>query len=132
VPGKGDNWAYLSSGTWSLMGVELPQPIISDLGRDLNFTNEIGFGGSIRLLKNIVGLWLIQECRRDWAKDGQQYDYATLEQLAAQTPPFVSLINPADARFVSPDDMPAKIAAFCRETGQPLPTCPGAFVRCAL
>jgi rhamnulokinase len=132
VPASGENWAYLSSGTWSLMGVEWPRPIITDLGRDLNFTNEIGFGGSVRLLKNIVGLWLVQECRRDWARDSQDYDYAILERLAAQSPPFVSLINPADPRFVGPDDMPAKIAAFCRETGQPAPTSPGAFVRCAL
>jgi rhamnulokinase len=132
VPASGENWAYLSSGTWSLMGVEWPHPIINDLGRDLNFTNEVGFGGSIRLLKNIIGLWLVQECRRDWAKDGKEYDYATLERLATQSPPFVSLINPADPRFVSPDDMPAKIAAFCRETGQPAPETSGAFVRCAL
>lgn len=132
VPASGDNWAYLSSGTWSLMGVESPQPIISDLGRDLNFTNEIGFGGSIRLLKNIIGLWLIQECRREWARGGKEYDYAQLGGLAAQAPPFASLINPADPRFVSPDDMPARIAALCRETGQPLPDTPGAFVRCAL
>jgi len=132
VPASGEHWAYLSSGTWSLMGVEWPHPIINDLGRDLNFTNEIGFGGSIRLLKNIIGLWLIQECRRDWAKSGNEYDYAALEKLASQAPPFVSLINPVDPRFVSPDEMPAKIAALCRETGQPVPNTPGAFVRCAL
>jgi rhamnulokinase len=132
VPASGENWAYLSSGTWSLMGVELPHPIITDRGRELNFTNEIGYGGSIRLLKNIIGLWLIQECRRDWVGKGKEYDYGTLEELAGKAPPFVSLINPADPRFVSPDDMPAKIAAFCRETGQPVPATPGAFVRCAL
>lgn len=132
VPARGENWAYLSSGTWSLMGVECSQPIITDLGRDLNFTNEIGFGGSVRLLKNIIGLWLIQECRRDWARAVKEYDYRTLEELAAQAPPFVSLINPADPRLVSPDDMPARIAAVCHETGQPAPATPGAFVRCAL
>jgi rhamnulokinase len=132
VPASGENWAYLSSGTWSLMGVECPEPVITDLGRDLNFTNEIGYGGSIRLLKNIIGLWLIQECRRDWAKGGKDYDYGMLGELAAQAAPFVSLINPADPRFVSPDDMPAKKAAFCRETAQPVPETPGAFVRCAL
>lgn len=132
VPANGEDWAYLSSGTWSLMGVESPHPIINDQGRDLNFTNEIGFGGSIRLLKNIIGLWLIQECRRDWARAGKEYDYAELGELAAQSPPFVSLINPADPRLVSPDDMPAKMAAICRETGQPVPATPGAFVRCAL
>ncbi len=132
VPANGEDWAYLSSGTWSLMGVESPHPIINDQGRDLNFTNEIGFGGSIRLLKNIIGLWLIQECRRDWARAGKEYDYAELGELAAESPPFVSLINPTDPRLVSPEDMPAKMAAICRETGQPVPATPGAFVRCAL
>ena len=121
VPASGENWAYLSSGTWSLMGVEWPQPVINDQSRNLGFTNEIGFGDSVRLLKNIVGLWLIQESRRHWAKAGKKYDFAELEQLAAAAPPFVSLINPDDPRFLSPDDMPKKIADFCRETGQPVP-----------
>ena len=132
VPAVGGNWAYLSSGTWSLMGAEWPAPVITDQGRDANFTNEIGFGGTVRLLKNIVGLWVVQECKRDWAKQGREYDYATLTRLASEARPFASLINPADPRFVSPDDMPAKIVAFCRETGQPVPDSPGAFVRCAL
>lgn len=131
VPGLGENWAYLSSGTWSLMGVEWPHPIITDQGRDLNFTNEIGYGGTARILKNIIGLWLVQECRRDWAQRGAEYDYAQLTEMATAAKPFVSLINPADPRFVSPDDMPARIAAFCRETDQPVPDSPGAFVRCA-
>jgi len=130
VPGAGDDWAYLSSGTWSLMGVELPQPIITDACRDLNFTNEIGFGHSVRLLKNIVGLWIIQESRREWARAGEQYSFAELEKLAAAAPPFVSLINPADPRFLSPGGMPAKLAACCRETGQPVPTTAGATIRC--
>lgn len=132
VPSSGGNWAYLSSGTWSLMGVEWPQPIITDQGRDSNFTNEIGFGGSVRLLKNIVGLWVVQECKRDWAKQGRDYDYATLTRLASEAQPFGSLINPADPRFVSPDGMRAKIVAFCKETGQSVPESPGAIVRCAL
>ncbi|MEK7675005.1 MAG: rhamnulokinase family protein [Verrucomicrobiota bacterium] len=132
VPALGQNWAYLSSGTWSLMGVELASPIINDDCRELNFTNEIGYGGSVRLLKNIIGLWLVQECRRDWAKAGQEFDYATLTRLAAEAPPFVSLINPTDSRYLSPDDMPAKITAFCRETGQPVPSSPGAMIRCVL
>lgn len=130
VPGDGDNWAYLSSGTWSLMGVERPQPVISDQSRNLGFTNEIGFGNSVRLLKNIVGLWLIQESRRYWAKSGKKIDFADLEKQAAAAPPFVSLINPDDPRFLSPDDMPGKIAEFCRETGQPAPANMGACVRC--
>jgi rhamnulokinase len=132
VPASDGDWAYLSSGTWSLMGVEWPQPVITEQGRDMNFTNELGFGGSVRLLKNIVGLWIVQECKRDWSRRGQDQDYATLTKLATEAPPFVSLINPTDARFLGPDDMPAKIAAYCQETGQPAPETPGAFVRCAL
>jgi rhamnulokinase len=126
------DWAYLSSGTWSLMGVELPAPVITDACRTLNFTNEIGHGDSVRLLKNIIGLWLVQECRRDWAQRGSDFDYAALAQLAANAAPFQALIDPTDARFLAPDDMPAKIAAFCRETGQPAPTEPGAVMRCIL
>ncbi len=132
VPAQGDNWAYLSSGTWSLMGVELPRPIINEECLALNFTNEIGYGGSVRFLKNIIGLWLVQECRREWGRQGTDYDYPTLSSLAAKAPPFVSLINPADSRFISPGGMPGKIAAFCAEHGQPVPTTPGAYVRCAL
>ncbi len=132
VPASGKNWAYISSGTWSLLGMELADPIINDRCRALNFTNEIGYGGTIRLLKNIIGLWLVQECRRSWATHDEDYDYATLTQLAAGAPPFVSLINPADPRFLSPGDIPAKIAMFCQETAQPVPRNPGDFVRCAL
>jgi rhamnulokinase len=130
VPASGENWAYLSSGTWSLMGVEWAQPIITDQGRALGFTNEIGFGNSVRLLKNIVGLWIVQECRRQWTKEGKKYDFAALEQLAAAAPPFVSLINADDPRFLSPDNMPKKIAEFCQETGQPVPANHAAYMRC--
>ncbi len=132
VPASGDGWAYLSSGTWSLMGVELPSPLITEACREFNFTNEIGFGGSIRLLKNISGLWLVQECRRNWAEAGQAFDYAELTRLAAGEEPFVSLIDPTDARFLAPTNMPAAIASFCRETRQAVPQTPGAIVRCAL
>lgn len=132
VPARAGRWAYLSSGTWSLMGVELTAPILTEACRELNFTNEIGFGGSIRLLKNIIGLWLVQECRRAWAAGGQEYDYAALTQLAESAEPFVSLINPADGRFLSPGDMPQKISAYCREHDQPVPATPGAMVRCIL
>ena len=130
VPGDGRTWAFLSSGTWSLMGVERPQPVINDESRNLGFTNEIGFGDSVRLLKNIAGLWLLQESRRHWIKTGRKLEFAELEKLAAAAPPFVSLINPNDPRFLSPDDMPGKIADFCRETGQPAPADIGACVRC--
>ena len=130
VPASGGNWAYLSSGTWSLMGVEWPKPVINDQARSLGFTNEIGFGDSVRLLKNIVGLWIVQECRRHWTKEGKKYDFVALEKLAADAPPFISLINPDDPRFLSPDNMPRRIAEFCEETGQPAPASHGAFMRC--
>ncbi len=130
VPAEGDDWAYLSSGTWSLMGVERPEPVLTDLARELNFTNEIGFGNTVRLLKNISGLWLVQECRRAWAAAAQDLDYPTLVQMAAEAPPFASLIRPSDARFLAPDGMPARIEAACRESGEPLPSNPGAMIRC--
>jgi rhamnulokinase len=132
VPASGAGWAYLSSGTWSLMGVERNQPIINEACREMNFTNEIGYGGTIRLLKNIIGLWLVQECRRSWARNGQDLDYDTLTGLASRAAPFACLINPDDPRFLNPPDMPQAIIGFCRETGQPPPESPGQIIRCAL
>jgi rhamnulokinase len=132
VPVSSGDWAFLSSGTWSLMGVELPQPMINNTTRELNFTNEIGVGHSVRLLKNIVGLWIVQECRRYWADHQQEIDYEVLTHLASSAPAFASLINPADPRFVLPGDMPEKIAAYCRETGQLVPKKPGQVIRCVL
>lgn len=129
VPASGKGWAYLSSGTWSLLGVEAKKPIINDKSRQYNFTNEVGYGGSIRFLKNIIGLWIQQECRRAW---NNKYSYVELAQLAAQATPLKSLINPNDPRFGTPDKMPDKIAAFCRETGQPVPSNEGEYIRCVL
>jgi len=128
----GEDWAYLSSGTWSLLGVELPQPLISEKVRAHNFTNEAGYGGTTRFLKNIVGLWILQESRRVWERAGQNFDYATLTSEAQNAEPFRSLINPNAARFAKPGEMPEKIAAFCRETNQPAPETPGQFTRCIL
>ncbi|MFG0255502.1 MAG: rhamnulokinase family protein [Rhodopirellula sp. JB053] len=130
--GTEDDWAYLSSGTWSLIGVELPQPKIDDDVLQGNFTNEAGFGGTTRFLKNIVGLWLLQESRRSWQRAGQEYDYAELNAMAESAEPFRSLIDPDDARFLSPEDMPEAIASFCRDTGQPEPQSPSEFARCIL
>ena len=128
----GEDWAYLSSGTWSLIGLELPEPIISDRSRELNFTNEIGYGNSIRLLRNVTGMWVVQECRREWEKLGQSYDYAQLAQLAEEAEPFVTLINPDDDCFFSPDNMIQAIDDFCRRSNQTVPATHGAYVRCAL
>jgi rhamnulokinase len=132
VPAEGRNWAYLSSGTWSLLGIEARKPIITDKSRRYNFTNEIGYGSSIRFLKNIIGLWIVQECRRTWQKAGQDYSYEQLTQMAAEAPPLKPLIHPADGRFAKPGDMTQRIADFCRETGQNPPATPGEFVRCTL
>jgi rhamnulokinase len=132
APAVGDAWAYISSGTWSLMGVETRKPRTDDRTLAVNFTNEGGVDGTIRLLKNIMGLWLVQECRRAWEKSGRIYTYEELMRLAEAAPAFTSVLNPDDASFMLPASMPAAIADFCRKTGQAVPEAPGAVVRCAL
>ncbi len=132
VPADSEDWAYLSSGTWSLLGVESPHPIINEKSRALNFTNEIGYGGTTRFLKNIIGLWIIQECRRTWAAEGRDFDYGTLTTMASEAPALRSLIYPNATRFSKPGGMPEKIAAYCQESGQPIPSSPGEFVRCTI
>jgi rhamnulokinase len=131
-------WAYLSSGTWSLLGVELPAPVLSPEARKLNFTNEVGYGGTVRLLKNIAGLRILQECMRFLRESGHDYSYTDLVNLALEAPPLVSLINPGDARFLrsggttASGGMPARIAEYCRETSQPVPESVGAIARSIL
>ena len=132
VPAQGDSWAYISSGTWSLMGVEIPAPLTGPKVQEFNFTNEGGAGGKIRLLKNVMGLWLVQECRRAWEREGLTYDYDRLMELASAAPAFTTLVNPDDASFILPASMPAAIADFARKTGQPMPQSHGATIRCAL
>ena len=128
----GENWAYLRLGPWTVMGTELPNPIITDTSRALNFTNEAGYGGSVRLSKQTVGLWIMEECRRFWKERDHEIDDGLLTHLAGSAPPFDSLINPADPRFLAPGDMPLKIQAYCRETNQPVPRKPGPIIRCVL
>jgi rhamnulokinase len=125
-----DNWCYISSGTWSLMGVELDEPVINDESLKLNYTNEVGVGGKIRLLKNIAGLWLLQECKRAWSLEGVEYTYEELTHMAAGARPFSAAIRP-DA-FLEPGDMPRKIAEHCRTTGQAAPATHGAYARTIL
>jgi len=132
VPAEGDNWCYISSGTWSLMGVEIPTPIVNDKSLKYNYTNEGGIGGSIRFLKNIMGLWLVQECRRQWQKDGHEHTYAELARLAAESKPFTAIINPDHQPFLAPGEMPQKIEQFCKSTRQTIPSSPGAFIRTCL
>ena len=122
----------MSSGTWSLLGAELDEPCVSAAAQAASFTNELGVGGTIRFLKNIAGLWLVQECRRDFARRGQEFDYPTLTQLASEAPAFRTLVDPGHSSFLLPGDMPQKIAEFARATGQPAPESPGQFIRCCL
>jgi len=109
VPAEGDNWAYLSSGTWSLIGVEVPDAIINDTTFKYNFTNEGGVENTIRLLKNVMGLWLVQQCRKHWQQDGQELSYSQITELAEQAKPFAAYVDPDYNEFYSPGDMPTKI-----------------------
>lgn len=139
VPASDDEgWAYLSSGTWSLLGVESPTPVLTEEARNLQFTNEVGYGGTTRLLKNITGLWILQECMRFWRESGHEHTYTDLVSMALEAPALVSLINPGDPRFLrsggttASGGMPARIAEYCRETSQPVPGSVGAIARCIL
>jgi len=131
-PGAVPDWCYISSGTWSLMGAEVSAPVVTEHCRALNFTNEGGVGDTVRLLKNIAGLWLVQECRRIWKLAGRDFAWEELIQLAESAPPLVSLIDPDHGDFVAPPDMPAAIREFCRRSGQAVPADEGAVIRCAL
>jgi rhamnulokinase len=128
----GETWAYLQLGSWTTMGTELAGPIITDTSRALHFTNEAGYGGSVRFSKQTVGLWILEDCRRFWKERDREIDDGLLTHLAGSSPPFDSLINPTDPRFLVPGDMPLKIQAFCRETNQPVPRKPGPIIRCVL
>jgi rhamnulokinase len=131
VPAASDRgWCYISSGTWSLMGVELEEPVINERALELNFTNEIGVEGRVRLLKNIMGLWPLQECRREWARQGREFSYEELTRLAAGAPPFFAVIDPD--QFLEPGHMPERIAAWCAGHGQTPPSEPGVVCRVVL
>jgi rhamnulokinase len=118
VPATGGTWAFLSSGTWSLMGIELNKPLLTSDAMRYNFTNEGGIGGTTRFLKNITGLWPIQECRRYWKEHGREYTYAELADLAKQEGFVEAWVDLSDPRFLKPEDMPSKITSYLRETGQ--------------
>ncbi len=132
VPAAGSRFAYISSGTWSLMGAELPAPEISPEALACGFTNEGGVEGTFRFLKNIAGLWLLEECRRTWARQGETLSYDTLTQMAAEADPLVSLIDVDGPDFAKPGDMPERIRRHCWKMGQPVPQSKGAVVRCVL
>ena len=130
VPTQEEDFIYISSGTWSLMGTELKSPLISAQSNALNFTNEGGAMGTIRFLKNIMGLWITQESRRQWKREGNEYSFAQMEAWAKECKPFRSLIDPDYVSFATPGNMPEKIREFCRMTNQPVPETVGEVVRC--
>ena len=130
VPSKEKDFAFISSGTWSLFGTELDEPIVSEKAAEMNVTNEGGYGNTVGFLKNITGLWLIQESRRQWAREGTQLSYAQLEKLALEAAPFRCFINPDAPEFVPHGDMPGRVREFCKNTGQPVPESIGEVMRC--
>lgn len=133
VPAAGPDFAYISSGTWSLVGLETSRPILTAEAMTANFTNEGGFAGTTRFLKNVMGLWLLQECRRMWSrKSGHEVLYETLIRSAESSAPFGPLIDPDDPRFLAPGDMPSRIRVLCKATGQRPPERQGEIVRCIL
>jgi rhamnulokinase len=131
IPAQGKEWMFISSGTWSLVGREIEKPIISDSARACNFTNEGGVDGTFRFLKNVVGLWLVQQCRKAW-KIEKEYSYAELTDLAFKAAPFMAFIDPGDPAFLNPENMPGAIISYCRRTGQQIPETKGEIIRCAL
>jgi len=132
VPAEEESFAYLSCGTWSLMGTEVKQPVMSEQALAWNFTNEGGVGGTYRLLKNIMGLWLLQECKRAWEKEGAEASYEELLAAAERSEPFRSFIDPDDLQFLAPAHMPRQIRQYCQDTNQPEPETIGSIVRCVM
>ena len=130
VPAADEKFAYLSSGTWSLMGIEAPAPIINEASTRLNFTNEGGIDGTTRFLKNITGMWLLEQSRKVWAAEGRTYNYGELEKMARSEASFPSVIDPDDQRFAAPANMVEAIASYLREKGQPVPENDAQYVSC--
>jgi rhamnulokinase len=132
VPAKNEDFAWLSSGTWSIMGAEVREPCLTEKALEYNFTNEGGVFGTWRLSKNIMGLWLVQECRREWMRQGEEVSFDALTQLAAESDAFLSVVDPDDVEFLHPGDMPSRIQKFCANTNQPVPQTKGQIIRVAL
>ena len=132
VPAENQHFAWISSGTWSIMGAEASDPIVNAQSLKYNFTNEGGVNGTWRFSKNIMGLWIVQECRRTWQRAGEELSYAEITQLAAEAEPFRSIIDVDADDFFHAGDMPSRIQDYCARTQQPVPATKGAIVRCAL
>jgi rhamnulokinase len=129
VPATGENWAYLSSGTWSLLGIESPVPLVSEKTLEMNFTNEGGVNGTTRFLKNIMGMWLIQECKRIWDEE-REIPWQEVVDLSDAAKPFQCFINPDHPTFLNPGNMPKAIQKYCENTGQYVPQTKGEIARC--
>jgi rhamnulokinase len=129
VPAKGENWAYISSGTWSLVGVELASPILDQRALKHNFTNEGGINGKIRFLRNTMGLWLLQRCQKDWDAASENFEYRELMEMARQAPPFQCWLDPDDSTFLNPPNMLGAIVDFCQRSNQSPPADKPQFVR---
>ena len=132
VPAKSEKFIWISSGTWSIMGTETKDPVISEKSKEYNFTNEGGYGDTIRFSKNITGLWVEQESKRQWEREGEKISFAELAEMAAEAEPLRCFIDTDDARFATPGNIPKRIADYCRETGQFVPQTKGEIVRCIL
>jgi len=130
VPADNKNFAYLSSGTWSLMGVETEQPVLTQDSFEKNFTNEGGIEGTTRFLKNITGMWLLEQCRKEWAKAGKEYSYPEIVKMAENVGKSRSIVNPDDPRLANPASMTKAIATICEENAQPVPASDAEYIRC--
>ena len=123
---------FISSGTWSLVGVETGRAVIDARSRQANLTNEGGYAGTIRLLRNVMGLWILQSCRRQWLSEGTDLSYADIARLAQDEPGLASILNPDADEFLAPGDMPARIRSYCARAGMPVPQSVGAIARCVI
>jgi rhamnulokinase len=132
VPAQNQDFAWISSGTWSILGAEVSEPHVDEKTLQYNFTNEGGVFGTWRLSKNVMGLWLVQECRREWRRQGEELSYDELTRLASASEPFVSVLDPDFEGFLHSGDMPARIQKYCADTGQAIPQTKGQILRIAL
>jgi sugar (pentulose or hexulose) kinase len=132
VPAKSPGWAFLSSGTWSLIGCEVKEPIINEQTMEYDLTNEGGVENTVRLLKNVMGLWIVQECRRYWAQSGQEFSYQKLNEMAEKAPAFRHFIDVNDSLFLKAGKMPENVQSYCQRTSQNIPEDEGAIIRCVL
>lgn len=132
VPSQEEHFTFISSGTWSIVGTELSEPIVTEEALSKHFMNQIGACGKLMFTRNSIGLWPVQECKREWTQKGQRWSYAELAEMATQTRPFAAIIDPDDPTFFQAGDMPTKVADFCQRTGQEMPATPGSIIRSLL